>query len=126
MQRPGEDLSHTGQRRPRGLQRLLRLTIAQHGYTPGVYSEPGTWASIFGTGSAASIPNVDEWTYEPETANLGAAPTGWCLKGTSSCAQFFGGVTRSSPHALMWQWSGGGGVRNPYGDFDQINVTTVR
>lgn len=100
--------------------------IAQHGYTPGVYSEPGTWASIFGTGSAASIPNVDEWTYEPETANLGAAPTGWCLKGTSSCAQFFGGVTRSSPHALMWQWSGGGGVRNPYGDFDQINVTTVR
>ena len=97
-----------------------------HGYTPGVYSEPGVWASIFGTGSAASIPGTDEWTYEPETTNLSQAPVGWCLKGTSSCAQFFGGVTRSSPHALMWQWSGGGGVRNPYGDFDQINVTTVR
>jgi hypothetical protein len=21
----------------------------------------------------------------------------------------------------MWQWSGGGGVRNAYGDFDQID-----
>ena len=23
--------------------------------------------------------------------------------------------------ALMWQWSGGGGTRNGYGDFDQID-----
>jgi hypothetical protein len=101
--------------------------IHAHGYIPGVYSEPGTWASIFGTGSAASIPNTDEWTYEPETTNLGLAPSGWCLKGsTTNCARFFGGVTRSSVHALMWQWSGGGGVRNAYGDFDQINASRVR
>jgi len=100
--------------------------VSQHGYTPGVYSEPGVWASIFGTGTVSLIGNTDEWTYEPETTNFGAAPVGWCLKGTSSCAEFFGGVTRSSPHALMWQWSGGGGVSNGVGDFDQIDTNVVR
>jgi hypothetical protein len=96
-----------------------------HGYTPGVYSEPGIWASIFGTGTDAQIPNTNEWTYEPETTNFSAAPVGWCLRGTSTCARFFGGVTTSSPHALMWQWSGGGGVSNGVGDFDQIDVKVV-
>jgi hypothetical protein len=100
--------------------------IKAHGYTPGVYSEPGVWASIFGTGTASRLSSTYEWTYEPETTNLSAAPAGWCLKRTSSCAQFFGGVTRSSRYALMWQWSGGGGVRNPYGDFDQVSTGTIR
>jgi hypothetical protein len=89
-------------------------------YAPGVYSSAGIWTSIFGTGSAASIPHTDEWTYEQETANLSAAPVGWCLK-SGGCAQFFGGVTSGSSNALMWQWSGGGGVRNALGDFDQID-----
>jgi hypothetical protein len=89
-------------------------------YAPGVYSAAGIWASIFGTGSAASIPHTDEWTYLPETASLSNAPTGWCLK-SGGCAQFFGGVTSGSSNALMWQWSGGGGVRNALGDFDQID-----
>jgi hypothetical protein len=78
------------------------------------------WASIFGTGSAAAIPHTDEWTYEPETTNFSAAPVGWCFKGSSSCATFFGGVSRTSAQALMWQWSGGGGLSNGIGDFDQI------
>jgi len=26
----------------------------------------------------------------------------------------------------MWQWSGGGGVRNAYGDFDQIDVARMK
>jgi hypothetical protein len=99
---------------------------AAHGYTPGVYSDAGVWASIFGTGSAAAIPHTDEWTYEPETTNFSAAPTGWCFKGSSSCATFFGGVSRTSAQALMWQWSGGGGLSNGIGDFDQINATRVR
>ena len=99
---------------------------SHHGYTPGVYSEPEIWASIFGTGTQSMIGNTDEWTYEPETTNVGLAPVGWCLKGTSTCARFFGGVTTSSPHALMWQWSGGGGVRNGVGDFDQIDASIVR
>jgi hypothetical protein len=41
------------------------------------------------------------------------------LAGLGICAQFFGGV---SSYALVWQWSGGGGVRNAIGDFDQINL----
>jgi hypothetical protein len=89
-------------------------------YKVGVYSSAGVWASIFGTGSAASIPNTYEWTYEPETTNFGNAPTGWCLK-AGGCAQFFGGQTSASRYALMWQWSGGGGVSNGVGDFDQID-----
>jgi hypothetical protein len=95
-------------------------------YLAGVYSDPVTWTQIFGTGSAAQIPHTYEWTYAPETANLGHAPRGWCLKGSSQCAQFFGGVGRSSRYAVMWQWSGGGGVRNPIGDFDQIDTTSIR
>jgi len=95
--------------------------IAAHSsYKVGVYSSPGVWASIFGTGTAASIPNTYEWTYEPETTNFGNAPYGWCLK-SGGCAQFFGGQTSASRYALMWQWSGGGGVSNGVGDFDQID-----
>jgi hypothetical protein len=35
-------------------------------------------------------------------------------------------MTRSNKHALMWQFSGGAGVRNPYGDFDQIDRSVVK
>ena len=89
---------------------------------PGVYSAPGIWASIFGTGGSAHIPNTDEWTYTDASSSLRNRPSGWCLRGTSTCAHFFGGVTTSSRHAVMWQWSGGGGLRNGYGDFDQIDT----
>ena len=90
-------------------------------YQAGVYSAPDIWAQIFGTGAAASIPTTYEWTYESFTASLARHPSGWCLPGTSTCAHFFGGQTRSSKYALMWQWSGGGGSYNGYGDFDQID-----
>jgi hypothetical protein len=95
-------------------------------YKVGVYSAPSVWTSIFGTGTASLIPNTYEWTYSPETSNLKQYPYGWCLsQGKSPCAQFFGGQTSSSNYALMWQWSGGGGVRNAYGDFDQIDVARM-
>ena len=70
---------------------------------------------------------VSRWFVIPmhETVSP-AAPVGWCLKGSSSCATFFGGVTRTSVHALMWQWSGGGGLSNGIGDFDQIDGSTVK
>ena len=101
--------------------------ITSHsGYKVGVYSAPQVWRSIFGTGAASLIPNTYEWTYWPETSNLKQYPAGWCLHGTSTCAQFFGGQTSTSKYALMWQWSGGGGVRNAYGDFDQIDVARMR
>jgi len=91
-------------------------------YKAGVYSAPGIWTSIFGTGAYASIPNTYEWTYVPATASLSNAPSGWCLK-SGGCAQFFGGQTSSSKYAVMWQWSGGGGIRNGVGDFDQIDAS---
>jgi hypothetical protein len=87
----------------------------------GVYSAPSIWASIFGTGPTSQIPNTYEWTYSAFTGSLAHLPSAWCLKGTSTCAQFFGGQTSASKYALMWQWSGGGGSYNGYGDFDQIN-----
>ena len=95
--------------------------IATHSaYKVGVYSSAGVWASIFGTSTDSLIPNTYEWTYEPETTNYsGAYPYGWCLDhGAGPCAQFFGGQTSSSPNALMWQWSGGGGVTNGIGGFN--------
>jgi hypothetical protein len=98
--------------------------IAAHSsYKVGVYSSPGVWTSIFGTGTDSLIPNTYEWTYEPETTNFSDAPYGFCLNhGAGACAQFFGGATSSSPYALMWQWSGGGGVSNGVGDFDTIDA----
>jgi hypothetical protein len=87
----------------------------------GVYSAPAIWASIFGTGTASKIPNTYEWTYVGLTSSLAHHPSGWCLSGTKTCAQFFGGVTSASKYAVMWQWSGGGGTFNGIGDFDQID-----
>lgn len=91
------------------------------GFKAGVYSAPDIWADIFGTGNSSLIPNTYEWTYEAFTGSLAHHPYGWCLSGTSTCAHFFGGQTTGSKYALMWQWSGGGGSRNGYGDFDQID-----
>jgi hypothetical protein len=95
---------------------------AHSSYKAGVYSAPDKWASIFGAGSAASLRNTYEWTYESFTSSLADPPAGWCLTGSASsvCASFFGGQTSASKYALMWQWSGGGGSSNGYGDFDQI------
>jgi hypothetical protein len=94
---------------------------AHSSYKAGVYSAPSIWADIFGTGIQAAISNTYEWTYTGDTASLSDLPDGWCLAGTSTCAQFFGGITGSSKYALMWQWSGGGGTYNGVGDFDQID-----
>jgi hypothetical protein len=91
----------------------------------GVYSARSVWAAIFGTGTAATLSGVYEWTYLGDTSSLSHHPAGWCLAGTSTCAQWFGGVTSSSAYALMWQWSGGGGTYNGHGDFDQIDAKTI-
>jgi hypothetical protein len=99
---------------------------AHSSYVPGVYSSPSIWSSIFGTGSASSIPGTYEWTYTNGTSRLSPAPVKWCVLGTTTCARFFGGVSRSSKQAVMWQWSGGGGITNGIGDFDQIDTNTVK
>lgn len=97
--------------------------LRQHSaYKPGVYSAPVIWRDIFGTGTASYIPSTYEWTYLADTSSLTHHPSGWCLANTTICAHFFGGVSRSDSVALMWQWSGGGGTYNGYGDFDQIDA----
>jgi hypothetical protein len=93
---------------------------AHSSYLAGVYSAPSIWRSIFGTGSAAQIPGIYEWTYTAN-ASLAHPPSAWCLKTTSTCAKFFGGQHSTDSTAVMWQWSGGGGAPNGYGDFDQID-----
>jgi hypothetical protein len=99
---------------------------AHSSYLPGVYSSPAIWSSIFGTGSASNISGTYEWTYTNGTSKLSKPPVKWCVLGTTTCARFFGGVSRSSQQAVMWQWSGGGGITNGIGDFDQINTNTVK
>jgi hypothetical protein len=100
---------------------------AHSSFLPGVYSSPGNWREIFGTGADSVISGTYEWTYRPESADLRQAPAGWCLRVSGSrCARFFGGVNSASRYALMWQFSGGGGVLNGYGDFDQIDRVRMR
>jgi hypothetical protein len=94
---------------------------AHSAYQAGVYSAPSIWRSIFGSGAAARIPNTYEWTYNKDTSSLSHHPDRWCLTRTPTCAEFFGGVTSATRYALMWQWSGGGGTWNGYGDLDQID-----
>jgi hypothetical protein len=94
---------------------------AHSSYKAGVYSAPSIWADIFGTGSASKLSNTYEWTYTADTSSLSHKPDGWCLAKTKTCAQFFGGIASSSKYALMWQWTGGGGTYNGYGDLDQID-----
>jgi hypothetical protein len=94
-------------------------------YKVGVYSSPSIWTSIFGTGSDASLTNTYEWTYNSDTSSLSRVPDQWCLSGTSTCADFFGGQNSGSPYALMWQWTGGGGTRNGFGDFDEIDYARM-
>lgn len=94
---------------------------AHSSYKAGVYSAPPAWTAIFGTGSPSKIPGVYEWTYTADTSSLAHHPSAWCLKSTSTCAHFFGGQHATDATALMWQWSGGGGTSNGYGDFDQID-----
>lgn len=88
-------------------------------FVPGVYSSPEAWSKIFGTGAAAMLRGVPEWTYGGGTSDISQAPVGWCLP-RGDCARWFGGVTAASLDAVAWQWSGGGGTRNGIGDFDVI------
>ncbi len=93
---------------------------ARSGLAAGVYSDPAFWAAIFGTGPAARLSGIYEWTANDQTAALTRPPSGWCRPGLQACARFFGGVTASSRFAVAWQWSGGEGTANGIGDFDTV------
>jgi hypothetical protein len=84
-------------------------------YLAGIYSSGGTWYGswhgIFSGGPQLS--NTAEWTFTDEQAQL-QFPSGFT--GSHASAQWFS--TEPAACHLLWQWSGGNGVLNGYGDFD--------
>jgi hypothetical protein len=87
-------------------------------YFAGVYSAGGlsygSWSGIFG---AEPVGNVAEWTFTNQQSVL-SFPSGF--SDSSVNAVWFGGAPAACN--LMWQWSGGNGVLNGYGDFDQAEA----
>jgi hypothetical protein len=83
-------------------------------YLAGVYSAGGisygSWIGIFGN---ERLSYTAEWTFTNEQSQLDF-PGGF--SGSHASPQWFS----SEPAAchLLWQWSGGDGVLNGYGDFD--------
>jgi Protein of unknown function (DUF4232) len=84
-------------------------------YLAGVYSAGGdyygSWTGIFGN---EQLLNVAEWTFTNEQSELDF-PSGF--SGSSASADWFANAPAACH--LMWQWSGGNGVLNGYGDLDQ-------
>ena len=87
-------------------------------YLAGVYSAGGrsygSWTGIFGGGV---VKHTAEWTFTSEQSELNF-PHGFSA--SSASAQWFANAPAACQ--LMWQWSGGNGVLNGYGDFDQVNT----
>lgn len=93
---------------------------ANTAYYAGIYMAGGSggssWSNVFGSYTTGAR----EWTYENETSSTRVFPAGFTIPGTSTSAVFFAGATTASTNAFAWQWSGGGGTSNGYGDFDQV------
>jgi Protein of unknown function (DUF4232) len=87
-------------------------------YSAGVYSAGGqsygSWSGIFGS---EQITGAAEWTFTTEQSQL-TFPAGF----TASAASPSWFANAPAACDLAWQWSGGDGVLNNYGDFDQVAV----
>jgi hypothetical protein len=87
-------------------------------YLAGIYSAGGrsygSWSGIFGN---EPVTGVAEWTFFSEQSNLNF-PNGFT--GSNASASWFGNAPAACD--LLWQWSGGDGVLNSYGDFDQVEL----
>jgi len=93
-------------------------------YTPylaGIYSAGsrsyGSWTGIFGL---QQIQHTAEWTFNNEHAQL-TFPAGF--SDSSASANWFASAPASCH--LLWQWSGGNGVLNGNGDFDQLYAGNI-
>jgi hypothetical protein len=82
---------------------------------PGVYSTPDFWTETFGDGTAAAIPDTDEWT--PVTSTGRTTPTPDDFTQGQDSATWFGGVTAA--HRVAWQWTQNGG------DWDQWDTADL-
>jgi hypothetical protein len=100
------------------VQGFANYIDAHSPYLAGVYSAGGFgyggWMGIFG---GEQLSNAGEWTFDNEQSQLNF-PSGF--SGSTASALWFA----SAPTAcdLLWQWSGGDGVLNGYGDFDQAEA----
>ena len=87
-------------------------------YLAGVYSAGGQgyggWTGIFGN---ERLSNTAEWTFDNEQTQLDF-PSGF--SGSHAAALWFSNQPAACD--LLWQWSGGNGVLNGYGDFDVANA----
>jgi Protein of unknown function (DUF4232) len=87
-------------------------------YQAGVYSAGGdyygSWTGIFGN---ERLSGAAEWTFTNEQSGL-TFPSGF--SGSGASADWFAGAAQACH--LMWQWSGGNGVLNGYGDLDQAEA----
>ena len=87
-------------------------------YRVAVYSAGGpgygSWTGIFG---GELLTHTAEWTYTSEQAEL-RFPSGFSDSGAR--ADWFAGEPAGCH--LLWQWSGGDGVLNGYGDLDQADA----
>ncbi len=87
-------------------------------YRVGVYSAGGGWyGSWNGIFSPVQLSHAAEWTFTNEQDQV-EFPSGFSDSGAS--ADWFGGEPAACD--LLWQWSGGDGVLNGYGDFDQADA----
>jgi Protein of unknown function (DUF4232) len=87
-------------------------------YLAGVYSAGGdsygSWTGIF---APEQMTNTAEWTFDNEQAQLDF-PTSFSASHTSP---IWFSNEQAACH-LLWQWSGGNGVLNGFGDFDVANA----
>jgi hypothetical protein len=87
-------------------------------YSAGVYSAGGSsygsWTGIFGN---EPVTGTAEWTFTNEQSQL-SFPAGFTASAASP--SWFAGAPVACD--LAWQWSGGDGVLNDYGDFDQVEA----
>jgi Domain of unknown function (DUF4232) len=87
-------------------------------YLAGVYSAGGQgyggWIGIFGN---ERLSNAAQWTFDNEQAQLDFPSR---FSGSHAHPLWFSNEPAACD--LVWQWSGGDGVLNGYGDFDVANA----
>ena len=97
------------------VQAFANYVDARSPYLAGVYSAGGFgyggWMGIFGGEQLKTTP---EWTFDNEQSQLNF-PSGF--SDSHASALWFGNAPAACH--LLWQWSGGDGMDNGYGDFDQ-------
>jgi len=87
-------------------------------YLAGVYSAGGigygSWSGIF---APEQLSNTAEWTFDNEQSQLDFPSR---FSGSHASPLWFSNEPAACD--LVWQWSGGNGVLNGYGDYDLANA----